>query len=908
MENFRLLLKSIRDHWVSLSSMFVPTDMTFFIMCGVGLFILLIPFLKIYPESSPPGSKRNTPKNIQSTEAARSASILPEQFQFFHHQEEPRNEDRATKMRKQRGAPFRFLPSREIKKLQGAFPAHRPHQSKNRPDLSHPAKYSILDSKRCKLSPLGSVPSRMPLKKGPAKCNMHDPIKVGLSVGAKDLPSTSSNTLSKNLEPRTPSLRTNQLSYVNTAQNLFFLDPKTQMKLESNIAHLPLKHCRPQTLELTGLTPPGVPASSLPQPVCPSSPACASKAEYYSKAAKILEKLHHQDPGGKDIEIISATRVQCPPFAHSHSEVQETQRAPLPAASHSTAKAHPDVKQRYLSAQTRAFSFQAKTQQGRTIRGTGRGSLQPTTSPRRAKHAPWKRFKNVASGHPCWSGTMAIPQERIPPSVTEQTSRFVVKDKTHPARKVSLEATEISNGQAINIGSRHFEFEEANRSPCHFQTPTLQHLGDSALNPQVGNEIDFRSSKKPEAWLVVHHPDGPSLVYPATVNLPSQHLLPNPKTSHGLGDVFMRRDQSMETQEFRVTKDNMDKVFLPDEERESFMRSGNTCQGESLGRVRPPTSSSTQPDHTAMTDSQSSLDKAGKGRLPESYIKEITKNILKYLSLSTKDKGQGDSLKNESPPPSSVQTQEVVTKKQLLYTMVVEVQFLMNVVVQTLVNWLGINVRDPSKIQWSDIEPLASQLGRSSHSFMGLCDPKNSQPEKRMSGGLPSPEDHKHPFIYRGIRDKHQSGVNAQKTFAHHQYRAKRGTGFNQLPTPKENNHPCMYRVTGDKQEPDTATKSAHDQDLFRMKSAMGCYPHMSPKEHNHPIRKQTECSQFSSGLHRCDPSNREDCSVRSRQQMALQGNRSVHSGHSWWCGWLTASTSCTSIHYGRFRTERHSL
>lgn len=62
MEKSLLPLKSISDPRMSLSSMFIPIDMTFAIMCGVGLFILLIPFLKTYPESPPPGSQRNTPK------------------------------------------------------------------------------------------------------------------------------------------------------------------------------------------------------------------------------------------------------------------------------------------------------------------------------------------------------------------------------------------------------------------------------------------------------------------------------------------------------------------------------------------------------------------------------------------------------------------------------------------------------------------------------------------------------------------------------------------------------------------------------------------------------------------------------------------------------------------------------
>jgi len=61
---------------------------------------------------------------------------------------------------------------------------------------------------------------------------------------------------------------------------------------------------------------------------------CVSKTEYYSKATTILEQLHHQDPGGTWIEIVSSTSLQSPLFEHSTREVQETQRAPPPAAIH----------------------------------------------------------------------------------------------------------------------------------------------------------------------------------------------------------------------------------------------------------------------------------------------------------------------------------------------------------------------------------------------------------------------------------------------------------------------------------------------------------------------------------------------------------------------------------------------
>ncbi|OBS64098.1 hypothetical protein A6R68_07366, partial [Neotoma lepida] len=530
----------------------------------------------------------------------------------------------------------------------------------------------------------------MPLK-GPAKCNRHDPIKEGPSFRAKDLPCTSSSSPQKGLEPRKCALKTDQWSYVNTTQDLSFLDPQIQRKLDSNIKQLPAKRkWRPylQTPGSRDLIPPGVPASFLPQPVYPTSPSSVSKAEYYSKAALILEKLHHRDPGGTRVEAVSASRLQSPLFAHSPSEVQEMQRATPPAASHGPSKVHPDTRRSYV-----------RTQESRIVQGTGRGSPQPRTSPRMPKRAIWKRFENVASGHPCWSGTMQGPQERVPPSVVKQTNRSEEKEETILAWKMRLGSTKIPNGQAFNINLRDFESKEASRSPGHFQTPTPQYSGDSALHTQVHSKIDFRSNKQPQPQPVGHHPDSPS-----SVSLPSEHLIPSflnrskkPKTLQELGDVFMSRDQSQETRNFRVPKDKIQvknhKVFHPNDKRKELMRGRATCQEERPGRGRPPTPSSTQfKDTSSVTEFQPSFDMPGKGQAqPKNNLKKIKRIFLQYFNLNTKNKGQGDSPKSESSRPATVMTQESVTNEKLILNIIAEMQYIMSVVVQILVNCLGLN-------------------------------------------------------------------------------------------------------------------------------------------------------------------------------------------------------------------------
>lgn len=62
MENFLVLMNSVIDSWMSPNPMAIAMDMSLGIMCGVGLFLLLIPFLKEYPVSPASGSKSDIPK------------------------------------------------------------------------------------------------------------------------------------------------------------------------------------------------------------------------------------------------------------------------------------------------------------------------------------------------------------------------------------------------------------------------------------------------------------------------------------------------------------------------------------------------------------------------------------------------------------------------------------------------------------------------------------------------------------------------------------------------------------------------------------------------------------------------------------------------------------------------------
>nr|BAE21538.1 unnamed protein product [Mus musculus] len=765
----------------------------------------------------------NSSRGTLPVKTITSAFILPEHYQMIHHHKKRQPEEKAINEGKQKGTHVRFCPSSELTQLQGTFQPNGDGYCKNLPEPNQPGQPSILNSKSYKLSQMaGSVPTGVPLKRALANSDMLSTFKKNPSVGAKDLPCTSSCTPGNSLESRNSVLRTDDLLSINTSKDLSFLDSNTKMKLEFSI----MRHFEKCRRRLLGV----------------------SKAEYYPKAALILEKLHHQDPGGIRVETVSSSRLERPLFEHSP---QETQKAPPTAANHGPLTFHLDQQQRNQNVQPHTFCFHAKPQQNRTIQGTGRGYLQSDTSPGMGKHAPWKQSEDVPSGHSCLSATTVGPEYRVPPSMAKLTNTLEVKEDLPPAWRVSLGSSEIPNGQAINITLKDFESLDAKRSPGHLQKPTAQNSGDLVLKIKLDNNIDLKPNEHPQSWPVSHHPDAPNTVHPAKVSLPSQNSLPNfqngwqnLKTSQGLGNL-MSSDQSVETREFRFHKDRIeaknDNVFPPLEVRTTVLKSESISQGERLGRVSPSIPSSIQLKDTAKLESQSSLNIAGKREAPAiSSSKNITRNIAQYESLSKTYKGQGDSLRNEIPRPVTG-LQEVVDRENLFYSTAVELQVLINSLLQNLEK----NVDDTSKLpidpvtqgQEDKVESLAFQMGDSTYTSECLYDPNHSRPARRMSSGHTSSEKHNHTFSFSGIGVKAQSGIDAQRPCDKHLKKAKRRMDFVQLPTPMGNDYPCCYRGDGNKQESGLANQRSCDLGQSRRKIGMGDSPHGGSKGHKHSFR-----------------------------------------------------------------------
>ncbi|XP_021023136.1 uncharacterized protein LOC110298308 [Mus caroli] len=552
----------------------------------------------------------NLSKGTQPIKAIKSATILPEHYQIVHHYEDPQQEEKVINMGEQQRKHVRFLPSEELPQLHGVFQTNSSDYCKNLPELNQPAQPSIHKSKKYKWSNMvGSELTGMLLKKAKAKFDIPNTIKKDLSVSVEDLTCTSSSTPGKGLEPENPPMKTDKLSTMNIPEDLSFLDPKTQMKLESNSMQFPEK------------------LRILPN---------VSKAEYYSKAARFLEKLHHQDPGGTRIETVHSARLR-----HSSPEVQEIQRTPSPAASHGPPKSHLDQGERYFNVQPNAFWFQEKPQQCRTIVGTGRGILKQNTSPKMSKHAPWKMSEDVVSVHPIWNATSPGPEYCAPSSGAKETIKLKVKEKTH-------------------------------------------------------------------------------------------------------------------------------------EERPGILKSGGI-----------------------------------------------------------------NSLKEESPLPVTEQTLKVVDRVNLVYNSPFELQAHINALVQNLEN----SVDNPSKLIIDPVNQVqedkaesveAFQLVGSSHSSEVLHEPNHSRLARRMSSSHRSPEEHSQHFMYSGTGNKLPSGIDAQRAWEQDQNKVKGGLGFVQIPTPAGNDYPWCYRGDGNKQQSGLADQKSSDPDQRRTKIGMGASPHGSPKGQKH--------------------------------------------------------------------------
>nr|XP_034365713.1 uncharacterized protein LOC117713566 [Arvicanthis niloticus] len=388
----------------------------------------------------------NLPRVSLDTKAIRPASILTQHCRMLQHHKE----QQATTVGEQQGTPIRFLPSRKLTQLQG-----QSHYSNSRPQLSQPAQPSFPNPESCNCSKkMGPVPTGLPLQ-NIRNSDLQNIIKEGLCIGAKKVAGLLCSTSGNGLKLRNTALRTDKLSDLSLAEHPSPLNSKTERKLASDSIDPPGRdRRRPYSpmLEARDVMPPGLPYSNLPQAVCPSS-------SLYKKTAPVLGNLHHRDPGGTLLESAPADRKKSAVFMDWIPEVPKTKTTPPPAASHEASKAHPDPCQRYLNVHRPAFYFQVENpQQTRTIRGTGKGSLQPCTP------APTSQGERLG---------------RVKPSISPSTQ---LKDITKTCITGKGESTSKSSWKNIPRN----DFRDRNHSTTHSETrDKLKNVHPPASNDQT---------------------------------------------------------------------------------------------------------------------------------------------------------------------------------------------------------------------------------------------------------------------------------------------------------------------------------------------------------------------------------------------------------------------------------------
>ncbi|XP_052047828.1 uncharacterized protein LOC127691980 [Apodemus sylvaticus] len=765
------------------------------------------------------------------TKAIRSASICPGHYQMIHHHEDPEHKKKAINVGEHKGTHVRFCPSGELIKLQENYQPNGGGYFKNQPELNQPAQPSILSSKHKCSQMMGSVPTVIPLKSARASSTIFN------RVGDKNLPCTSSSTHGKGLEPRNPALKTDKLLSINTSNDLSFIDPNTKMKLEASITQLPVKHRR-----------------RFP---------CVSKSEFYSKTAMILEKLHHQDPGGKRVETVSSARLQCPLFEYSCPEVWETQRTPLPAASHGPTRSNPDQWLSSKSVQPNTSCLQAKHQQRGTIQATVRGTLQSNTSPGMAKHEPWKQSQDAASAHPQLSATTLSPEDRFSPSMSKKSNILKVKEELPHAWRVSVASTEIPKGQAINTFLKGFE------SVDHLQTPSTQNSGDfkiagdrvahskSSLNNITRNPVRFENiSPKFQGQGDSLRNESPLSDMDLQEEVDRENLIYN--TAVELQYCINTLLQNLEDNENEPSKLTIDPVTQVQEfKRESTFHLDNSTLKLELG----------------------SPHQSPKGHNNSFRYKEIRGKQDPEIGYKAFEPHQNTKKKNGPSSPSESQRQPsshgqgkwrpgAIAQQACDH----QLNILKRITFDNLLTPKGKNhacrhrvTGDKQQLELADQK--ACDSGQSTRSRMGSCPHGNSKW-------------HNLPFRYREIGEKAPLGVNAQRTCDQHPHSMK-GRSFDHLPSPERNRHPHSSKVVGDEQQSSLAPQRAYDAGQIKKKSGMASCPYRCPDGYNFAFRRGLTGNQQHSGIVLRICEQHQSTKEGKGQSMSPKANHSVkHRGH----------------------------
>ncbi|XP_047382171.1 spermatogenesis-associated protein 31E1-like [Sciurus carolinensis] len=517
-----------------------------------------------------------------------------------------------------------------------------------------------------------------------------------------------------------------QQSYVNTFQELSFLDPGTYLMLETDIMRSRVRHrWSPylQALDPINCNLGEVQTSPLPQPAFSSSASHDSRAISIAKVANLLEELPQKGLGKRVIRKISFPTLQSPFPAPSPSEVQRTWKGVPLGGSHKTSEA-------CMPSQAHTYSF---LNQSRVIMGTGKASLEPSPNLDMVRYETRKKSKNVASGDPRHGVTKL---EIKLGAQSEKTKETEVEEEKSPEWEVTVGTSMMANSQTINVNLRSLASLGNRKSPSPSKISIFQDPGEPNLQAKVGSgvqlKVEFESEKQPQDQVTGVLQDCHTDELSITDILPSQASLSNSQSmswinksiSQGLCDVLMKGGNSQGQKEPKATN-----VEVPGRDENEMLCLNDKREG--FGRPRPGQEKQISQDRElsplAKVKEIDTLSSKSFTCLPEkdqslsgSYVKKKMKDFLQSFNIYKKGKGKDDSLNKVKLPTGTAQTQRSVTSQLSKENGVVEPQALMNVVGQILMDKLGLQHRSgPTELNGHK-EELQTLVSRQ------FCDHKGS--------------------------------------------------------------------------------------------------------------------------------------------------------------------------------------
>uniref|UniRef100_UPI004038A16A spermatogenesis-associated protein 31E1-like n=1 Tax=Callospermophilus lateralis TaxID=76772 RepID=UPI004038A16A len=531
-----------------------------------------------------------------------------------------------------------------------------------------------------------------------------------------------------------------QHSYVNTVQQLSFLDPGTHLKLETDIMRSRVRRRWSPSLQAfdpINYTLGEAQTSPLPQPAFSSSASSDYKAISIAKIGSLLEELPQKGQGKRVIRKISFPTLHNPLPALSPSEVQKTMRGTPLGGRHMTLDA-------YMPSDT--YSHLDMNQQSTVFRGIGKASLQPSLSLDMASYETPKQSKDVASGDPCPGATMLEIKVGTQSSTATKTKETELEKKKSSEWEVTVEASVMANSQTINVNLKNVGSLGNMKSPSPSRISISEDPGDQNLKTKIGSgfqvKVEFESEEQHQDQFTRIQQDCLTNELSTTAISHSGVSLSNSKSfcrihksiSQALCDDVMKAGSSQEKEESKVTnvevpgKNDTEMICL-NKSQESFRRSRpREEEGSSLECGLSPSDKVKDIDTTSIKSFPCFPEK--EQNPPISYCNIKMKDFVQSFNNRPKGKGKENSLNKVNLLSATTHTQKSATSQISKDIRVFEPQALMRVVGQTLMDKLILQRRSfPTELYGHKEEPqmLLGSLPECLRGEVGLDRPGSPQ-------------------------------------------------------------------------------------------------------------------------------------------------------------------------------------